>query len=274
MCPVPETPDYARQCAVDQSGNSSACSNTQTRYRNLLAQGIASMPTNASDSQINSLLYCPITGDYIVNPVITPDGITYERNAILAWLRTNSRDPMTRSPLSANQLRPNNLARTLIRTHTGVDPATLAEPFNDRLVGHRRRNLSDVMETFNNNLGRIMDASRQADRVIDQLSHEAAIDCLEGNTVGSTARSVGSTAALVLNYPAQLLFAHSSVGATAVSSLDASTGVSSNASVSTADTSINNQSSQQQATSSSGMQASESDPNSDAQQSNSSSLKG
>lgn len=255
MCPIPVTPDYSKQCAVDQSGNSSACSSTQTRYRNLLVQSIANLPEDAPDSQIDSLFHCPITGDFIVNPVISPDGITYERNAILAWLRTNPRDPMTRSPLSANQLRPNNLARTLTTTYTGVDPASLAEPFNDQLVGHRRRDLNDVMNTFTNNIGRIVAVSRAVDRVPGQLGAEATNESNDGNPFGSTGLSIGSTVSAALQPIVEATLGASIYGASTVSSADASTVGFSNSTASSADSSSNNQSSEQQTAPSSGPQA-------------------
>lgn len=255
MCPIPEIPNYSNQCAVDQSGSSSACSSTQTRYRNLFVQSIANLPSDASDSQVDSLFHCPITGDFIVNPVISPDGITYERNAILAWLRTNPRDPMTRSPLSSNQLRPNNLARTLTTTYTGVDPATLAEPFNDQLVGHSRRDLRDVMNTFTNNIGRIVAVSHVVDRVPGQLGAEASNECNDGNPIGSSALSIGSTVAAALQPFVEATLGASVYGASTVSSADASTVGFSNSTVSSVDSSSNNQSSEQQTTPSSRQQA-------------------
>jgi hypothetical protein len=50
---------------------------------------------------------CPITHKKITelkNPVITPDGYTYERNDIEKWIRQNGTDPMTRNPLDISQL--------------------------------------------------------------------------------------------------------------------------------------------------------------------------
>ena len=50
---------------------------------------------------------CPITHKNITDlndPVITPDGYTYERKEIEKWIRQNGTDPMTRQPLSISQL--------------------------------------------------------------------------------------------------------------------------------------------------------------------------
>jgi hypothetical protein len=38
------------------------------------------------------------------NPVLSPSGIYYEKEAILNWLKTNNTDPMTREKLSPHML--------------------------------------------------------------------------------------------------------------------------------------------------------------------------
>jgi hypothetical protein len=50
---------------------------------------------------------CPITRKKIselTDPVITPDGYTYERKELEKWIRQNGTDPMTRNPLEISQL--------------------------------------------------------------------------------------------------------------------------------------------------------------------------
>ena len=47
---------------------------------------------------------CPITHNYMKNPVLTPSGIYYEKEAILNWLKTHDTDPMTREKISADML--------------------------------------------------------------------------------------------------------------------------------------------------------------------------
>jgi hypothetical protein len=79
--------------------------------------------------------YCPITYERMVDPVITTDGHTYERNAILQWwakcderwaVRTS---PMTGAELTSDELRPNHALRNLIlevrqnATANGIDTA-------------------------------------------------------------------------------------------------------------------------------------------------------
>ena len=51
--------------------------------------------------------YCPITGSLLVNPVVDPEGHSYERESIIQWLNTKNISPMTRNPLHISDLKPN-----------------------------------------------------------------------------------------------------------------------------------------------------------------------
>lgn len=51
--------------------------------------------------------FCPITQQLLVDPVIDPEGYTFERAAILAWLASSGTSPVSRTPLTAGQLVPN-----------------------------------------------------------------------------------------------------------------------------------------------------------------------
>lgn len=42
---------------------------------------------------------CPIHQRPIQNPVITPGGISYEKEALEGWLDINATDPQTKNPL-------------------------------------------------------------------------------------------------------------------------------------------------------------------------------
>lgn len=49
----------------------------------------------AATSQIPTSLVCPITTLPFEDPVVACDGHTYERNAIITWLASNNKSPMT-----------------------------------------------------------------------------------------------------------------------------------------------------------------------------------
>ena len=47
---------------------------------------------------------CPITQEYMKNPVLSPSGNYYEKSAIKAWIDKNHTDPFTRENLSMDML--------------------------------------------------------------------------------------------------------------------------------------------------------------------------
>lgn len=49
-------------------------------------------------------LECPISTEIIKNPIITPDGFTYEKQELKNWIKIHGNEPITHTPLSENQL--------------------------------------------------------------------------------------------------------------------------------------------------------------------------
>ena len=47
---------------------------------------------------------CPITYEYMENPVLSPSGIYYEKSAIINWIEKHNIDPMTRERLTVDML--------------------------------------------------------------------------------------------------------------------------------------------------------------------------
>ncbi|CAF0725264.1 unnamed protein product [Adineta steineri] len=64
-------------------------------------------PSPTENFPVSSGLVCPITKSVFRNPVIGPDGHTYERDAIVPWVEREETSPMTREPLSVSKLIPN-----------------------------------------------------------------------------------------------------------------------------------------------------------------------
>ncbi|CAB9514891.1 U-box domain-containing protein [Seminavis robusta] len=66
--------------------------------------------TNASSKKARAtkdlfaLFFCSITGEVLRDPVIDHEGNTYERSAIMDWIQQHGDSPITRNPLSAQQL--------------------------------------------------------------------------------------------------------------------------------------------------------------------------
>jgi hypothetical protein len=72
--------------------------------------------------------YCSITLELMREPVIDPDGRTFERDAIIHWIRANGTSPVTRNALAVSQLRSNDALRDLIedekeRTDESLHPS-------------------------------------------------------------------------------------------------------------------------------------------------------
>ena len=57
---------------------------------------------------------CAITRECMVDPVIAPDGFSYERSAIERWFRAKRTSPQTNAPLASTALVPNIALRGLI----------------------------------------------------------------------------------------------------------------------------------------------------------------
>lgn len=65
-------------------------------------------------SNIPNTYLCPITYDIMIDPVIAPDGITYERINITNWINQHHNSPMTRQQMSTGSLVPNRALKELI----------------------------------------------------------------------------------------------------------------------------------------------------------------
>eukprot|EP01125_Pyxidicula_operculata_P002073 TRINITY_DN12025_c0_g1_i1.p1 TRINITY_DN12025_c0_g1~~TRINITY_DN12025_c0_g1_i1.p1 ORF type:complete len:813 (-),score=221.78 TRINITY_DN12025_c0_g1_i1:118-2556(-) len=64
--------------------------------------------------EIPEAFFCPITRALMVDPVMDPEGNTYERNAIEEWLTKNKVSPITRTPLQQSDLIPNRALKASI----------------------------------------------------------------------------------------------------------------------------------------------------------------
>ncbi len=76
----------------------------------------------ASSPVIPDEWFCPISRELMTDPVIGPDGITYERAHIERWLATNSTSPMTREAMPAGSLISNNALKYTIASYLSANP--------------------------------------------------------------------------------------------------------------------------------------------------------
>lgn len=69
---------------------------------------------NCEMTEPSETFLCPITHEIMTDPVIDPDGNSYERSAIENWLQQNGTSPITRQPLNLIDLRPNRALKAAI----------------------------------------------------------------------------------------------------------------------------------------------------------------
>ncbi len=75
------------------------------------------MDLEKQDSLIKALedqFTCPISTAPIYDPVITPDGITYERQALEKWLEIGNFQPQSKNPLDKTKIVQNLTLKKLI----------------------------------------------------------------------------------------------------------------------------------------------------------------
>jgi histone H2A len=70
-------------------------------------------PPTQDPSPLHAFL-CPISHDLMRDPVMTTDGMSYERCEIVEWLKTSNKSPMTGEELSTLDVKPNHMLRSAI----------------------------------------------------------------------------------------------------------------------------------------------------------------
>eukprot|EP00964_Phaeocystis_antarctica_P077093 scaffold47766_cov71-Phaeocystis_antarctica.AAC.1 len=79
------------------------------------SSGAAGPSPEASEAaEVPDDYICPITTEIMTDPVSTLDGFTYERTAILEWLRTKDTSPTTGAKLESKTIIPNRMALCLL----------------------------------------------------------------------------------------------------------------------------------------------------------------
>ena len=86
---------------------------------------------------------CPITQKAMRCPVVAADGFTYERKAIVRWLLTKNKSPLSGKPMSDQSLRPNKNIKSLVDTFRltkpeAEKPASKKRPIASSSVSKKR----------------------------------------------------------------------------------------------------------------------------------------
>jgi len=73
---------------------------------------------------------CPITKEIMTDPVLAPDGYSYERESIVMWLSQNGTSPVTRQTMTVEELVDNTeLKAKITKSDLRIQP--LQESDND-----------------------------------------------------------------------------------------------------------------------------------------------
>ena len=101
---------------------------------------------------INDSFYCPITYTIMLDPVIGPDGHTYERSAIQQWLSTSNISPITKQLMTSSNLVPNIALRDTIQAYLALNPSekNSVRQKPTELIGIMNRNVSIQSKLIDN----------------------------------------------------------------------------------------------------------------------------
>ena len=73
--------------------------------------------TANEDDKVYQTMMCPISQTLMNDPVVTPYGISYERNSIEEWLKNHDTDPMTHQHLTKDMLVTNYTLKSIIKDY-------------------------------------------------------------------------------------------------------------------------------------------------------------
>ena len=116
---LPVYPNRAFQECLEQQKelrNKNFKSITTSASRRIIdsLRGLARLGTIYNTRPLSDALYCPITQDLFIDPVIDPEGNTFEREAIMRWITQHGNSPVTRTPMNDLQLYDNTVITILL----------------------------------------------------------------------------------------------------------------------------------------------------------------
>jgi hypothetical protein len=108
------------------------------------------MSTQTTLNNIPQAFLCPITLTIMTNPYSDNDGNTYEKDAIYKWITENGNSPITRNPMTIDDLRPNRALKDTIDEFIGstnvVQPISTI-PEIDTSIGRDPVNIIMIADT-------------------------------------------------------------------------------------------------------------------------------
>jgi len=151
---------------------------------------------------------CPISMEVMIDPVITKQGYTFERSAILKWLETRNTCPLCRDPLTAQELVPNKSLRETIENYrkngqlppliVRTPPPSVAQspPIPRRSPGlWSQANSNNITTSAFANTRQIVISwpDRDTEQVPSQNESHRRIENLLANVIGNLVQNIRST---------------------------------------------------------------------------------
>lgn len=94
---------------------------TNKRYKKKMRGGMeAAAAASSQTPDPPKPFICPISREIMDDPVIDPEGNTYERSSIKKWLRVKEESPITRKPLTSDQLVVNRALKDTIDLYNSI----------------------------------------------------------------------------------------------------------------------------------------------------------
>ena len=132
-------------------------------------QKISFHENDAKELVIPDFLICPIAKELMLDPVITPDGIMYDRVSIETWIDTgHTNDPFSRNPIDRTKLTP---CRKLKQE---VDSEKYKTVRNE-IIAEREK---DKLDRIKNNINELYQAIRQHDQKLVVVSKQFQVSTL------------------------------------------------------------------------------------------------
>jgi hypothetical protein len=141
------------------------------------------------------IITCPMTSQIYFNPVMTSDGHTYEKNAIVKWLFRHNTSPMTNIMLENNTLTKNIIVRQYVDEFINSNPEKISNVYNNDTY-------DDVMiEEIEEKKENIKNLKKQIDIIIEgPFSYEEELDVMnKKNKISQTIKNINKDIEELIN---------------------------------------------------------------------------
>lgn len=150
------------------------------------------VPDRTSEEAINRFK-CPISLTYMENPVVAPDGHTYEEALITAWLAENQTSPMTGLNMPDGIPVPHELAAQLI---DDINQERVAFGMQPHELGLGRRTVKDILVAFKDRFHERLQTITDASNAVSMITLEGGAASTAGTILTTLGHPGGGASAM------------------------------------------------------------------------------